>query len=528
MIILPVILIIVSIHCKLSVGEYYIGGFYDPAYAYLMNSLNLSQFSGYGVGLIEHPGTPVQSAGAIVIKIVYSFGGNNSDIATDVLSRPEFYLSRINLAFIIITGITLYLLGLFSYKNSGDIFTSVLLQLTPFYPTTVFDHFTDVSSESLFIVAVLLLITVSFCFVNEKNFSRQIIQRYLILFALVCGFGLACKIIFLPLLVIPLLLIKRISYKLILVLFILISFLIFVYPALSVENSSKYVNWMTEVFTHSGKYGTGEEGIVDSSSYFDNLIKLFSYDVSFNVAYAVIFITLMLAFFTTFKNKIRTNKYFTLLAGIFFSMTFQIIIVSKHFDPRYMIPAYLLCVSGLLTAGFIMKEVFPEFIKNNWLIYLSVVIISFSCYRFYNIFEEYSDYSIKRQETEKVNNFLEENYKELPLIKSTLINNKEYSLYFGTNWSGTQKERYRTMLKNLYPDYFYYDRYAKDFVLTDKNNLKKILMNSNMLIYLSDDESLNPEFTEKLKKLTNKENISVKKTYTSVNNESLYEVTLKP
>lgn len=494
----------------------------------MLNSLNLSQFSGYGVGLIEHPGTPIQSAGAVVIKIVHSLTNKDHDIASDVLLNPEYYLSMINLVFITIAAITLFLLGIFSFKKSGSIYIALLLQLTPFYPTTVFDHFTDVSTESLFIVAVLLLVTVSFCFVNEKIFSRQIILKYLILFALVCGFGLACKMIFLPLLIIPLLLIKRFFYKSVFVLFTIFSFIIFVYPALSVENSSKYINWMTGVVTHSGKYGTGEEALLDTSTYFENVVKLFSYDVSFNVAYAITFITLIPGFLPGFKTKIRNNKYYIFLTGIFLSMTIQIIIVSKHFDPRYMIPAYLLCVSGLLTAGFILKEFLPESFKKNWLVYLSVVIISFSCFRIYKVFVEYSDYSYKREETEKVNKYIEENYKELPMIKSTLINNKEYCLYFGTNWSGTQKERYRTMLKNLYPDYFYFDRYARDFTLTDKNNLKNKLIKSNKLIYVSDDDSLMTEFTDKLKKLTKKENIAFKKTYTSGNNESLYEVTPEP
>ena len=97
-----------------------------------MNSLNSLQLSGYGVGHIDHPGTPAEVVGAMVIKFFYSTGNKNTDIATDVLTRPEFYLTRINMAFIFITAIALFILGMVSYKKFDNLYAAILLQLTPF------------------------------------------------------------------------------------------------------------------------------------------------------------------------------------------------------------------------------------------------------------------------------------------------------------------------------------------------------------------------------------------------------------
>lgn len=528
LLILPLLITGISIFCKISVGEYYLGGFYDPAYAYLMNSLNLSQLNGYGVGHFDHPGTTVQSAGAVVIKIFYMLGKSNNDIATDVISRPEYYLSRINFLFIIMTGTAIYILGIAAYWKFGNIYAAVLIQLTPLFPPTVYDHFADVSSESLFIVAIVLFLAAVIYYTNnDESDSKSRFKSSLIL-GLSCGFGLAGKIIFLPLVLIPLVLIRKFKFKMLFLFFTIIFFLIFVYPALSMENAAKYFGWISGIATHSGKYGSGQESVIDSSTYFINLKNIFTGDLSFSFTYIVLLCTLTGGLILKTKNRLKNNYYFKLSGVIFCVMTIQIILVAKHFDPRYMITVNLLSVTGLTAVCFIAKDYCSAALSKKLNIYISVIIVLFSAYRLITLFSSYTDYSHRRAESENINNYVKDNFSTLPVVYSNLINNQVYSLYFGTDWAGSRQQTYISIIKKLYPDYFYFDRYADNFYLTDMTEFNKKINSSEKLIFQSDTDEMADHFMQKLKILKQDDQLTCKEIYSNDNGEKLYEVKLKP
>ncbi|MBK7157851.1 MAG: hypothetical protein IPH77_04655 [Ignavibacteria bacterium] len=115
--VLPVILFITAHILKVVQGPYYLN-FYDPSYVYLINSLNLAQLSGYGVGFIDHPGIPLQVFGAIVIKSFHFIDNVNQDLVNDVLTRPESYLNFINI-FVFLNSIVLFS-GIFYLKVTDN------------------------------------------------------------------------------------------------------------------------------------------------------------------------------------------------------------------------------------------------------------------------------------------------------------------------------------------------------------------------------------------------------------------------
>lgn len=528
LLLIPLIIAGISIYCKISVGEYFLGGFYDPAYAYLMNSLNLSQLSGYGVGHFDHPGTTVQTAGAVVIKIFYMFGKINDDIATDVISRPEYYLSRISFTFIIMTGAALYILGIAAYRKFNNIYAALLIQLTPLFPPTVYDHFADVSSESLFIVAIILFLAAVIYYTNSDDSDSKSRLKSSLILGLTCGFGLAGKIIFLPLVLIPLLLVRKFKYKIIFIFFTALFFLIFVYPALSIENASKYVNWISGIATHSGKYGSGQESVIDTSTYFVNLRNIFTDDLSFSFTYTVLLFTLAVGMILKTKNRIRNYYYFKLTGAVFCVMTVQIILVAKHFDPRYMITVNMLSVTGLTAVCFIAKDYYSSSVSKKFYTIITVIIVLFTTYRLMTLFSSYSDYSHCRDESEKINSYVKNNFSDLPLVYSNLINNPVYSLYFGTDWAGSRQQTYISIIQKLHPDYFYFDRYADNFYLTDMAEFKKKVSSSDKLIFQSDSDEMADHFIQKLKILTQNDQLACKEIYSNDNDEKLYEVKLKP
>ncbi|MFZ1459862.1 MAG: hypothetical protein WAU38_03605, partial [Ignavibacteria bacterium] len=119
LIVLPVILFITAHILKVVQGPYYLN-FYDPSYVYLINSLNLAQLSGYGVGHFDHPGTTVQVLGAVAVKLFYFLTNNNQDIVNDVLSRPESYLFFMNKFFVFLNCTALFFVGYFTLKVTGN------------------------------------------------------------------------------------------------------------------------------------------------------------------------------------------------------------------------------------------------------------------------------------------------------------------------------------------------------------------------------------------------------------------------
>lgn len=124
--ILPLILFISAVLLKDIQGPYYLF-FYDPSYVYMISSLNLAQFSGYGVGHFDHPGTTVQVIGAASMKIYHAFTGHGKELTEDVLTNPESYLHLMNRVFVTLNCMLLFITGIFIYKVTKSKITAMLI-----------------------------------------------------------------------------------------------------------------------------------------------------------------------------------------------------------------------------------------------------------------------------------------------------------------------------------------------------------------------------------------------------------------
>lgn len=71
----------------------------DPEYCYFFNALNILQ--GKSPGHVDHPGTPLQMLGALVIRLasILTNDGHSSDsLVSNALDFPEFQLLAMNIA----------------------------------------------------------------------------------------------------------------------------------------------------------------------------------------------------------------------------------------------------------------------------------------------------------------------------------------------------------------------------------------------------------------------------------------------
>ena len=118
LLILPVIFTVYSFALKNADSPNYNYGMADPSYVYLLNSLTMSNLE--GAGHIDHPGTPLQVSGAVILKIYYSLSHVKDNIAEDVIYRAEDYLRVFDHTLILLNAAGLFISGLlifFVFRN---------------------------------------------------------------------------------------------------------------------------------------------------------------------------------------------------------------------------------------------------------------------------------------------------------------------------------------------------------------------------------------------------------------------------
>ena len=527
LLILPVVIIFLSLYFKSAKGEYYIFRYFDPSYAYLANGLNLAQLNGSSVGHIDHPGTTVQVICAIVIRIVHALNFQNEDLVQSVFKNPEYYLNYINMAFVFMIAFTLLILGFVIYRLFGNIYAALIFQLSPFFSVIKSYSLTNVSSEPLLIFITLVFISVTMCYVNEGEITKSKNLKYIIGFGIICGFGLVTKVLFFPLVVIPVLLIRKISNKILFIAFTTIAFLIFVFPAISYDNSIRFFMWIKDLILHSGEYGYGEENFVDKAKFINNFRKILVYEPSFTVPYLLTGIIILLQFFKKYRDTIRSNKYFILLIGIFITMTIQISIVSKQFALYYMLPVMILSVMTLFIVNSVIKDIFPRFYKSRNYLYLSLVLIILLIYSAKADYNQIATYRYYNAQCETTLNFIESKYKGTPVVSCYKTSSPVNAIYYGVSYSGFVKDKYDSVLVSIYPDYFFFNTKGNEFRYFNISFVRDKIINYDKLIFQSMDENGILGFVSIIKKITDKQNIQYKNVFTNDAGEMVYEVTLQ-
>lgn len=153
-------------------GPYYLANNQDPAYLYLLNSLNVANL--IPAGHTDHPGSAVQLVGAIVLRMIHflTFQGSFSE---QVLIHSEFYLKCLHLLFIGVTSVSVFFLGYFIYLRSEKIIQAILLQsLLILIIPGFFETLSRFSAESmLFSIGILFLATLFMSIIKHKKKKKS-------------------------------------------------------------------------------------------------------------------------------------------------------------------------------------------------------------------------------------------------------------------------------------------------------------------------------------------------------------------
>jgi len=436
------------------------GSNYDPDYIYLLNSLNI--LLDKGIGHYDHPGTTLQVLGSWIIKTSHLIRtGTLANLQVDVLANPEFYLEAISKAVILINALLIFVIGATAHRLTKSYWQSSLLQLSPFFAATILNNsLTKVSPEILLLTAILILIILILRTLGSTDHPKQ----HAIAFATVIGFGIATKITFAPIALIPLFVLSKWKNRAFYLVMIPVAFVLFTLPIISAYR--KFINWIFALFSHTGRYGTGKEAIIDPVVYFRNIVGAIQWVPAFSIILALAIIGV---FASLFAIKEKTNVYKTerrLLIGTILAQLFGILMVAKQPGTHYMIPLFLLSGLELFLLFRLIQYNSPS---SKARIFSHLVVVIATVYALgitsFDVVRVHKMLSQEKNELYAIHAKLENDFHDYGKIyyfrSSTPVN----ALKFGDALS---LEANSNSLKNMYNDFYYYEIGQYKFFNWDK------------------------------------------------------------
>lgn len=325
----------------------------DPDYAYFVSSLLLLR--GEGPQWVDHPGTPVQSLGALVLLLWNALAGKESTLEASFFLH-SFHAHRAMtltlVAFLLAAqlwcGRALRRLG---YSQA----LSFLVQLSPLLFFETFAYLRRVSPETPLAAVSLLLVPVLARAIDDKNQKSGPWPS--LAAGMLLGFAASLKAVSLPL---ALLLFLLPAWK---QRGLALASMAFFYVNLTAVIWHKYpfmLEWYASVLTHRNEYGKGGAELFSLSALGENLGRLCA-DFRFRAALAWLPALALLPFL-----KARLPRWPLLLSAAVY-----LFLILKHPEPRYLAP--FVAVLGLL---FLRAAALPQ--KAQLALAAAILAVSFS------------------------------------------------------------------------------------------------------------------------------------------------------
>ena len=448
----------------------------DPEYIHLISSVNLAE-GNLNLQSIESPGTPLYVLGAITAKVT-CFVSSNDSLKEDFISNPEKYIDALRLVLLILTTLSLFILGHVVHKVSHSPFTAILFQLAPFLSADIMLTSTIFTPDHFLVIVMLLYMAVLFNHIHRENNSGE--MKSVIYFSVFTALGCATKITFLPLVILPLFILPQAKQKLVFILSTVLLSPLFAFTA--AIQYDRFFGWVKGLIFHSGNYGTGEEKIISSPSFINNLGKI----VRTETPFIIVCLLLLLCIFM-FLIKRQKNQHNRIMVGLLCTFMLHIILVSKHFAIRYLTPSILLGVLGI----YLLILFFAHTKKMQKTLMICVIVI-YPLLAFKNIYTINDRLSNHIASRNSAHQYLEKNRKGLPLL---IVPNyfgtgtKEYSLWFSSKWVGQNAQEYIDVMNKKYPNtYFFIPQQNTYFNWSNEISLFDLLKSNPILnLYISLD-----------------------------------------
>lgn len=440
------------------------------------------------VGNTDNPGTTVQCFAAIIIFIGHLFSGSKLPLYQDAFLHTEGYLMACSVVLIILfVGIN-YLTGAYIYKYTQNTGLSMMFQIIPFLNMNIIQRAIVLEPEAMIIIVCTFFMALLFINAPESNTKdkKLLTNSTIILFALFSGFLIASKYTCIPLVVLVLFILNNNKERLIYMGAAAGAFLFFIIPAIP-KFKSMY-QWVWNLFTHDGIYGKGDTRIINPSQYIIKLKSIFLTDTIFTVIYSLITLAFLLAVFSRLKRK-DDIPYFRTICGIWCSVTLLILIVAKHCDFHYLIPAECSFPLGLVVSYRILSNSLLKGIAFYKKHERRIIYPVATLFVLFMLIEKVRYLPIRHPQPMLTDKYIDEE-EDKPLLiavkSSTECERIELSLYLGYLFSGNMQDTYARFLSNKYPQsYIFWDGsdnvlfWGKEIPVTDFGK-----MNRKMLVYM--------------------------------------------
>ena len=384
--VIPLLLLIVGSAMALKMFPLYSGGgIYnsDPSYAYLFNGLLLLDW--HSPHHKDHPGTTLQILIAFLVYLQWGYYKLTSVVDPDVvvaaMAQPERYLLFISRVLLSLNVLATFLIGKKVHDVTKSFFLAILCQCSlltyGFFGTKLLYP----APEALVAFFSLLMLTLFVpLFFSPVQASKPQI-KLAIATGVVFGLGFATKLTFLPMLGL-FLLFKRPRDLGIAALSMVVSWLIGVSPI--IKKLIGLWEWIYNMATHTGKYGGGSKGFVDTTHFANHLTALIKAFPFFYLSLLLFLIFLLVALIRRIAVKGRSSaidfswaKPITIFVVI---GVVQTLMVMKHFGQHYMLAVLPLAFIGtamlLRAAGSSTTASIKCWVKKaQWLFALGIIYL---------------------------------------------------------------------------------------------------------------------------------------------------------
>jgi hypothetical protein len=344
----PLLLTLTFLLIRTLTGPFYLGTNYDPDYAYLFNSLNLAVF--HPPRHIDHPGTPVQLVGALVLRAQHPVA-SNVELAFDTIRNSEIRLSQLNIVLFIL--LLLCVIGaMVAMSRSGGERSSVICFQSALVLLGVNVYCLGrANPEMLLLGTSVLLAGMLYCAARTQEATRS---RTVVLIAFLAATGLACKLNFLPLCFLPLVLLagwkKKAMYSGLFAGF----FTLWLLPLHG--HWPKLFDWIKQLIFRPGLSGAVHGGMIDLTGLLKNSTHIVAWNFPFLFLVIGSAVIALLALRKGRSDKISRRHAVTLLV-VSMCQAVQMLIVCKFGESRYLVPAMGLAGLNVLLA----KDILPAF-----------------------------------------------------------------------------------------------------------------------------------------------------------------------
>jgi hypothetical protein len=332
LLVLPILYLVVALWYSAHNAPW--GRNVDPEYAYAMNSLTWA--GGGAFHKADHPGTTTLLLGGLVIKAlaprdsILEYGAKNLPYIIYVCRAVEIILLSLAL---LVSGEMV--------RRSTRLSFAIIFQTAPFLDFEMFRNSTLLEPESLLISLTLLGTAMT---LRAALAERPTIRSGIALgvnFAL----SLSSKILAAPLAIIGMA--ALLKSPLALLASILSAWLFFWYfnETFNPEVFSTGKLWLISLFTHKGRYGTGDPGFIDWTSFLPNMLLIVEAAPQIFVAFALGCLVSMRRIIITGDYRDRVS-----LTSIAFSISLALLMVAtaKHFAVHYMIAGWATCTGAIV------------------------------------------------------------------------------------------------------------------------------------------------------------------------------------